>query len=249
MALAHSPQIVRTGLVLHLDAANVKSYPGSGTNVTDLSSNGTTCTLINGTLTSADNSGVFTFDGTDDYIGTTLSYGGNNDYTMSCWFKTGVTQRCGLIGIRRAFRATNWYQSQIYIAGDNQSGTSGNHLQFSDFTRFSDGSYVGFRTTFTNTVSVTDNQWKYLAITSNTTGARIHINSVKIDESLSTPSPTRDVTETAPFLAGAAGNWPSGPLGGYYFNGLMTNICFYNRALTAAEISQNFEALRGRYGI
>jgi len=166
---------------------------------------------------------------------------------MSCWIRASVAQRCGLMGIRRAFRADNWYQSQIYIAGDAESGTAGSFLQFSDFVRQSNGSYTAFRSTFTNTVSVTDNQWKYIVVTSDSVGARIYVNSVKIDESLSAPSPTR--LEAAPFLVGAAGNWPNAPLAGYYFNGQMSGVSFYNRALTAAEISQNFEALRGRFGI
>ena len=247
MGLAHSPRIVTDGLVLCLDAANPKSYPGTGTVINDLTSGGYNSTLLNGVGYSSSNNGVLTFDGTNDYISTPFTYANNDDFTMSCWFKAPVAQRCGLIGIRRGFRTTDWYQSQIYIAGDALSDTVGSYLQFSDFVRQSNGSYDAIRTTFTNTVSVTDNQWKYLVITSDSVGAKIYINAVKIDEAISTPKPTR--FEEANFLVGAAGNWPNNPLSGYYFNGQMSNINFYTKALSAEEIRQNFNALRGRYGI
>ena len=67
MGLTHSPRIVTDGLVFCVDPANARSYPGTGTTLTDLkgSNNGT---LTNGPTFSSDNRGVFTLDGTDDYI-------------------------------------------------------------------------------------------------------------------------------------------------------------------------------------
>jgi hypothetical protein len=64
MALYHSPSIVRTGLVLCLDAANIKSYPGSGTTWFDLSGNNNNATL---TGTPTVSNGVFQFNGTTQY--------------------------------------------------------------------------------------------------------------------------------------------------------------------------------------
>jgi hypothetical protein len=68
MGLTHSPQIVRDGLVLYLDAANPKSYPGSGTNVNNLSAPTNNGTLINGVAFSTENGGSFAFDTTNDFI-------------------------------------------------------------------------------------------------------------------------------------------------------------------------------------
>ena len=65
MALAHSPKIVTDGLVLCLDAANPKSYPGSGTTWTDLSGNGNNGTLVNGASYNSVNNGVFVLDADD----------------------------------------------------------------------------------------------------------------------------------------------------------------------------------------
>lgn len=66
MAFRFSPKIVTDGLVLIIDAANKKSYPGSGTTWTDLSGNNHNVTLTNGPTYSSDNGGIINFDGTDD---------------------------------------------------------------------------------------------------------------------------------------------------------------------------------------
>ena len=63
MSLGHGSQIVKDGLVLHLDAANVKSYPGSGTVWKDLSGLGNHCTLNNAPVFSTTNAGTFSFNG------------------------------------------------------------------------------------------------------------------------------------------------------------------------------------------
>jgi hypothetical protein len=66
MGLGHSPSIVRDGLVLYLDAANPKSYPGSGTTWFDLKGTSNS-TLSNGPTFVNSNKGYFSFDGVNDY--------------------------------------------------------------------------------------------------------------------------------------------------------------------------------------
>jgi hypothetical protein len=63
MAIFNNPRIITDGLVLALDAGNPKSYPGSGTAWTDLSGNGNTGTLVNGTGYNSGNGGSLVFDG------------------------------------------------------------------------------------------------------------------------------------------------------------------------------------------
>jgi hypothetical protein len=83
------PNIIKDGLVLYLDAANEKSYPGSGTNWNDLSGNGNNGTLVNGpTLVDGDN-GSIQFDGVNDYFttgNTPTQLLGNPSFTVSGWF-------------------------------------------------------------------------------------------------------------------------------------------------------------------
>jgi uncharacterized delta-60 repeat protein len=85
MALSHSPQISLNGLVLCLDAANSKSYPGSGTTWTDLSGNGNNGTLTNGPTFDSDNLGSLVFDGVDDYSELTSNYTLSAGWTLSFW--------------------------------------------------------------------------------------------------------------------------------------------------------------------
>lgn len=67
MGIAYNPRIVTDGLVLCLDAANPKSYPGSGTTWTDLMKN-TNGTLVGGATFSSVNGGVIALNGTNAYI-------------------------------------------------------------------------------------------------------------------------------------------------------------------------------------
>ena len=68
MATYYNPKIVTNNLFLYLDAANAKSYPGSGTAWKDLSGQNNDTTLVNGPTYNSNNSGCFVFDGTDDYL-------------------------------------------------------------------------------------------------------------------------------------------------------------------------------------
>jgi hypothetical protein len=68
MSCFAGPEINESGLVLYLDAANPKSYPGSGTSWTDLTGNSNTGTLTNGPTYSSVNGGSIVFDGVDDYV-------------------------------------------------------------------------------------------------------------------------------------------------------------------------------------
>ena len=85
MALAHSPRIVTDGLVLHLDAANTKSYSGSGTDWKDFSGKDNDTTLVNSPTYSSNNAGYFNFDGSNDSVTLpTLDIAGN-ELTFSVW--------------------------------------------------------------------------------------------------------------------------------------------------------------------
>ena len=94
------PQIITDGLVLYVDAANPKSYLGSGTNIYNLA--GTTSgTLNNGTGHLSNNKGVWDFDGTNDNmtISSGYSFTSGDDYTYEVWFNpTTNNTTSGLIG-------------------------------------------------------------------------------------------------------------------------------------------------------
>ena len=74
---SNGPTIVTNGLVLSLDAANKKSYPGSGTTWLDMSGNANNGTLVNGPTFTNDNGGGILFDGSNDEVNL-----GNNAITQ-----------------------------------------------------------------------------------------------------------------------------------------------------------------------
>ena len=82
MAFHRGPKIITDGLVLALDAANPKSYPGTGTTWKDLSGGGNNGTLTNGPTFNSTNKGIITFDGSNDYVVFTMT-GVNLDSSCS----------------------------------------------------------------------------------------------------------------------------------------------------------------------
>jgi hypothetical protein len=94
MGIAYNPRTITDGLVLCLDAANPKSYPGSGTIWTDLSGNGNNGTLVNGVGYNSGNLGSLVFDGVDDVINLSSSSSIQNlttNFTISTIVRTNVS--------------------------------------------------------------------------------------------------------------------------------------------------------------
>jgi len=248
MSLNHSPSIVTDGLVLCLDAANNRSYPQTGTTWTNLagSENGT---LVNMTDNfSSESAGALVFDGSNEYISTTFSYANNDDFTMSFWMKTDGTgnQLAGLVGFRRKFRGTDWYQSQFYITGNAAAGAAGASLKYDSFNRTSPTLSSQIEIFLTDSEdSVTTGTWKQIVVSSHSTDAIVYIDGQEKGSDSATPPATR--FEEVGLMIGVANNYPDGPLGGYYFDGSISLVSFYNRALTAEEVLQNYEATIGRY--
>ena len=88
MALIHSPQIVTSGLVLALDAADRNSYPGTGTTWYDLSGKGNTGTLTSGPTFDGSNGGTIVFDYVDDAITGFGFFGSPSTFTLSAWVRS-----------------------------------------------------------------------------------------------------------------------------------------------------------------
>ena len=86
MAYFHSPRIITQGLILCLDPANAKSYPGSGTQINDLVSNNN-LSFTNVTHSSA-NKGILNFNGTNAYAEMDSHFPTSTNQTISFWFKS-----------------------------------------------------------------------------------------------------------------------------------------------------------------
>ena len=232
MGISYNPSIVTNGLVLCLDAGNAKSYPGSGTTWTDLSGRGNNGTLVNGPTYSSANGGSLVFDGVNDGVqlaGTNFSL---NQMTISSWnFSSNYVQN-GFMFEKTTNGSVNTQYSLFF------NGSSSSNLYYRTY---------GLSTTdliVSNANSgVVNNNWNNVVATWDGTNKRIYVNGILRATSANL---TGTITQNS---TGAAYIGIYGNFGGYPFNGRIAQTQIYNRALTASEIQQNFNALRGRFGI
>jgi len=222
MGVSYNTKTVTSGLVLCLDAANRKSYPGSGTTWTDLSGSGFNGTLTNGPTFGSADGGSIVFDGTNDIVTTT--YVSTNTYTFSAWFKTNVVSS----GFRNIISIPTPNYSLILLDDDTSN------LGFWTNDALS-GSALSTPTISTNT-------WYNVVFVregnSITGGYKAYLNGILYGN-----ANTATWSTTASLSVGGRTD-VSQPL-----NGNISQVLIYNRALSALEVSQNFNALRGRYGI
>jgi len=235
MALAHSPKIITDGLVLCLDAGNTKSYPGSGTTWTDLSGQGNNGTLTNmdGANLDSANGGSLTFDGTNEYVELSTITLLRASSTISAWiniddFTTGKTST-GRVFIRRTgFNFNNLIA--FYNGGYSfETNTNSNPHEISGRTTgsvsssaISAGSWFHFSLVF-------DSNTFYGYVNGVLTGSASLANNLFFDR----------IGDGSNF----ADSYPA------YMKGKISNFTVYNRALTASEVKQNFNATRSRFGI
>ena len=242
MSLGHGSSIVRDDLMLHLDAANIKSYTGTGTVWNDLSGNDNNGTLVNGVGYSIDNKGAMLFDGINDYVlnpySPILTTG--DSYSQSCWFRT-TSATVGDNGSNRLIEGRD-------------SNKTGNPLITLVVNLLANNS-IGFlvrgqngirRDLIVNNVPINDGIWKFAhaQILPNAT-TQLYLNGNIIGTQLNVVDQRIDLTETPPAIGAKnlEGNI------GSFFSGNISDVKIYNRSLTPIEIRQNFESMRGRYGI
>jgi len=225
--MKNGPQIVTSGLVLSLDAADKLSYSGTGTSWIDSAGN-LAFTLTNGPTFSTDAQGSFVFDGTNDYAqASNVPTAGN--MTLSCWFKTSTQQ-------------TNKYLAAIpkQVAG----GANGLDLLIIDGTVI--GSYVANSSTFNYTSHApsggyADGRWHNVVSTHDGSNPRLYYDGVLVNTVSLSGDIAVDATKTM-----AVGTFPNFS---NYATATITQVYLYNRAITAADVLQNFNAMRGRFGV
>lgn len=231
MGLGHSPRIITNGLVGYWDAGNPKSYPGSGTIWNDLSGNGNDGTLTNGPTF---NSGSLVFDGTNDVATLPASHSFANA-TIGLWLYLDET--------------INWATRFDILNSSILANTNGRFVFYSSnsttlqvYHLFS--GLVARTTNINNANTSFTGKWKYVAITSQNVGSNITV-SVYVDGILnSTYTVAGQATATDSSMYLMRSNDGVRPT-----KGKVSLFHIYNRALSATEISQNFNALRGRFGI
>ena len=239
-----TPRIVTDGLVLYLDAANTKSYHGSGTAWTDLSVSQTSASLFNGPTFDSSNGGSISFDGTNDY-GSIPSISSilNNQYSLQAWVKIPsvypasasmfITNRSGsdeVVSFQFAF------DNRAIPIIWNPNGVANNRTVVGTVGRGSTAIYV-YRTG-----SLTGNQWALLTLT---VGSSI---SLYYNGLLSMVSASSGTFQN-PNVNIRLGNQYGVGLNDYPVQGNIAQMAVYNRALSADEVLQNYESTRERFGV
>ena len=218
-------ELVTDGLVLNLDAGDPRSYPSSGTTWTDLSGNGNNGTLVNGPTYSNADGGGLVFDGTNDYItlpsNTSLA---PSQVTIEAWvLHTNSSQVTSFVG---GYGDTG---NQGYWLGNNNSnwtfsiGAGGsNYYQLAGPT-YSSNTIVHLVGTFDGSIM----RFYTNGVLSSTYGLSGNIQ----------------YSGVTPYIGQTTGLSTN-----RYWTGKIFNYKIYNRPLSAAEVAQNYDALRVRYG-
>ena len=227
-------QPVTSGLVYYIDAGNVSSYSGTGSSINNIAGTAPGASTTNGSpaFTSTGQASYFTFNGSSQYILTANLIGQSlsSNVTIECWVNTSADN--GVIVTEQGTLPVNtgWHDSQIEIVSGNLEVATWEYT-----IGGGSGTLVG---------PVTRNVWQQYTLTQNATTTTGYING----------STTASVAHVRTFGAAVLhygimlGDTTS--LGdGSYLAGNWSIFKVYNRALTQAEVQQNYNALKGRYGL
>jgi hypothetical protein len=243
MATSYSPKIVTDGLVLYLDAANPRSYVSGSAQWNDISENLNSGSLTNGPTFNSANGGNIVFDGTNDFVNVLYPTALNNtpSFTVECVVKADATVTI----LDTIFQRIISYTS------------ASKNIQFG-LARTS-GSAVGSERMFYIINSATQSNPNY-SVANIPTGSIYHV--VSTFDGISTYQMYLNgiAAPNAPFVPNfpdaligvfvSAGTFVIGQRGnGAYLSGSIYNVKVYNKALSAQEILQNYNATRSRFGI
>ena len=226
------PDIITDGLVFAVDAGSTRSYPGSGTTGTDLI-NSETITLVNGVGFASANGGSWDFDGVNDYIDLPDSLitdlNGGTTASLCVWIKNdAVNNSANTAGL-------------IQLSGYNSS--NGNLWFYSNgYTYLDIFKTSRVETVFPNSI-VPAQSWVMLTVTTTpgTNGWKCYINGVLRSQTAG---------ENTVAVSNIQGGLTLGrSSAGRYTNGKIPNCLIYNSELTAAEVLQNFNAQKSRFGL
>lgn len=219
--------IVTDNLQFYVTAGNPSSYPGSGNNWYDLSPNSYTATLTNGVGYSAANGGTLTFNGSNQYVDTN-NFLNAESFSVSAWFRK-TTAGVEMIISKETNGGWPW-NYRIWMNGGQIIGdiaqTGGVNVSISSpLSSYNNGN------------------WYNVVFTRNDSTLRLYVNGVEINNVPDTL--TGSITNNQTVWIGL-----SAYLGGSYdYIGDISEIMVYNAVLTGAEVLQNFDATKTRFGL
>jgi hypothetical protein len=238
MSYKYGPSIVTDGLVFYVDASNDNSYPGTGTTWSDLIG-GNDGTLTNGPTYNSANGGSIVFDGVNDYVncGDVLDMG-TNSVTVICWVKLtdstmqSTTRTPFSKASARSFLGRYWFNIQTDTArrGKIRAGFD------SGTTVVADG-----------VTDIRDTGWRMITVVWDRLGdLSVYLeNTLEASSDISSYSAV-NMQSTDNLQIGAYSDVGGNP-GAFTWQGNIADTIYYNRALSASEITQNYNALKNRF--
>ena len=233
MGLAHGVNIVKDGLVFSTDPANPRSYPGSGTTVTDLIEDNSI--TLSGTTFESANNGIFNFDGNDAMATSVSDYDFNlSEFSIGMWFRIQATNTGTWQNIAAKYLETA-FQWRVQ---------TNNSLQA--YIKKSDTNFVELLDT---SINYNNGEWynSYITFKNVANSVKLYTNSVLKDTesagTLSMINANGALTFGCREIFGNAGSYQK------YMNGEIGSVHIYNKALSAVEVKQNYNALKGRFGL
>jgi hypothetical protein len=219
MAVYGGPDIVTSGLVLHLDAGNTKSYPGTGNTWYDLSENNRNGT-INGSP--AFTNGYFDITGDATYVSIPNSglVPRTNDFTYSCWINFDSVD-----GLDTIFENGSWTDTLLF------------RYQTNAFNVYSEGALRG---SFAWTAAL--NTWVNIVFKRESGVCSAFVNNNVIGSTFSMNIDINLANSNLWLMR-------SQHITGQYTNGKISIFSIYSKALSNTDIQQNYNALKGRYNL
>lgn len=228
-----SSGLITSGLIVHLDASNTSSYPGSGTKWTDLTGNGNNGTLTNGPVYSSLAGGCIDCDGTNDFVSipnnTSLQPQTATPITMQIWvYFDAITADAAIIN-----KLTASFNFDGYIVRTTSQGYAGYTINGTGIQRID---------TSSPTVVFTTGNWYFVTFitqrsaTANST--KLYVNTtLRVQNAWGNDG----YSESNPLqLGGGYGGFANCKIGAFYF---------YTTGLSESQITQNFNATKSRYGL
>ena len=241
MSTRYNARIVSDKLMLHLDAANTKSYIGSGTAWNDLSGNGHNATLVNGVGYSSNDGGSLTFDGSNDHASFTSLSLPNRPFTVGTWCRYDDLSGWQMVAGQDQNQDSN--SLGAFYFGKSTNGYIGDGRTSNSFGTTIYGGTGASQINVNTPNAISANTWYNFVVVFSSSDIKLYMNS-SLETTVS--DSTSIATRTGTFRIGGA-YYNNNLID--YFDGRIANLKVYDRELTATEVKQNYDALRGRFGL
>ena len=242
MGISRGKSIVTDGLVLATDPANHKSYIGSGTNLNNTIGD-EVGVLTNGpTFNTTEAGGTITLDGSNDFVtfgnASVANFDHDDSFTYEIWVRSTANASKYIMGKNES--SGNYRGVELTYRGNANVG------KIAFFIRNTNArSNRIVVSTVNNTYR--GNNWHHLVVTydgsGNASGMNIIIDTVNDATTISTGNISGGITSTSNLCIGSRNGAAN------YLPGTFQTFKIYNKVLTPAEILQNYNATKDRFGL